>query len=140
MIVAFSLHGSLVWQTLPVKAGLIAPDPGSANLYGQISDSRTGDILTQTSVRLLGRESIEYYLWEDEDGQEHNECQDPLFQSGDWCYEELAKTQSDDQGNYFLECFDVCNLNPEWGYFTDLQAGKDGYFRSEEHTSELQSH
>ena len=132
MIIVFSLHSFLVGRIPEARAYIIAPDPEIANLTGQISDRQTGDILVQASVRLLGRESIEYYLWQDENGQEHNDCVEPLFQSDEWCYKELAQTQTDEQGNYFLECFDVCDLDPTWGYFTDLQAGKQGYLTETE--------
>ena len=132
LIIVFSLHSFLVGRIPEARAYIIAPDPEIANLTGQISDRQTGDILVQASVRLLGRESIEYYLWQDENGQEHNDCVEPLFQSDEWCYKELAQTQTDEQGNYFLECFDVCDLDPTWGYFTDLQAGKQGYLTETE--------
>ena len=52
------------------SALIIAPPVESSDLTGQITDTGTGESLPGASVRLLTRESMDYYLWDDDNGEQ----------------------------------------------------------------------
>lgn len=127
-LAAIFLSGFFASQILSVKAAAQIPDPNSINIEGVVVDELTHNPIVGAKITFMYRDPIEVYIWcEETTGVCHNNCVEPLFQIGDYCYTIDREVTTDVNGYYIFENFDFCNLSSPRNWWGDLEFSADNY-------------